>query len=292
MAFHHDARTRQLAHHAYEVLEPLHVVAYFGPQVREAEQALGMPFSPAYVGMRGAPLGSCSPALVSAAFFNFNPKVIEDGWREARSRYTPEQLLDARETVADKAFTRALGDGLQDPSLPGIVDRLTTILTKAPKGGRPLGAVNLDLDRTLTPHVALWQAATTVREWRGDGHIAALVASDLTPTQAVVFHEAEHPTHLPGKQMGRARAQKSRAWSDTEWAEAADALRHRGLLEPNDERLSDKGVELYQLIEDLTDDASASIWAGVDDAESILAAVLPFVHAVIDSGILPGGYQK
>lgn len=292
MDFRHDERIRRLSRHAYQVLEPLHVIAYFSPPVREVDDELGMSFSPAYVGMRAAPLGACSPAVVSAAFFNFNPTVVEDGWREARSRYSPEQLLDAREKIAHRALTAALGERLGDPALPRLVARLDELLSRAPQGGRPLGAANLDLDRSLEPHVALWQAATTVREWRGDGHIAALVAHELTPTQAVVFHEADRPADVPGHQMGRARAQKSRAWNAAQWADAVEELRSRGLLEPDAERLSARGVELYQRIEDLTDDVSARIWARVDDAEDVLAAATPFVHAVIDAGILPPAYRK
>ena len=41
--------------------------------------------------------------------------------------------------------------------------------------GRPLAAANAALPVPDRPHLALWQSLTTLREHRGDGHIAALM---------------------------------------------------------------------------------------------------------------------
>lgn len=293
MSFRHDERARGVARYAYQALEPLHLVAYFGPQVGEVSKAEGLGFYPSYVGFRAAPLGACAPAVVTAAFYNWNPAVIEKGWREALSSHSPAQLLEARERIADRALTGAFGELLRSDQLPRVVDRLNAVLGKAEKAGRALGAANLDLDRHPEPHVALWQATATWREWRGDGHLGALVANGLPPVEALVLHEAEHPDPaVKGFPMGKAALQKSRAWSDEQWAAAADNLRARGLLEAEGERLTPAGVDLYQLIEDQTDDAAASIWAGVDDADELFAAVRPFVKAVIDAGLLPGTAKK
>lgn len=293
MNFRHDERARGYARQAYDALEPLHLVAYFGPQVRAVAKAEGLGFHPSYVGMRAAPLGECSPAVVSAAFYNWNPEVVEKGWRTALDDHSPEQLLDARERIADQALTAAFGELRGSDQLPHVVGRLNEILAKAEKSGRALGAANLALSRDLEPHVALWQATATLREWRGDGHVAALVANGLPAIEALVLHEAEHPDpQVKGAPMGRSATQKSRAWTDEQWAAAAESLRGRGLLETDAERLTASGVELHQLLEDRTDDAAASIWAGVDDADEIFTAVRPFVKAVIDAGLLPGTTKK
>lgn len=293
MNFRHDERARSYARQAYSTLEPLHLVAYFGPQVGAVAKAEGLGFYPSYVGLRGAPLGACSPAVVTGAFYNWNPEVIESGWRTALETHSPAQLLDARERIADQALTGAFGELLGSDQLPRVVDRLNAILAKGAKSGRPLGAANLGLERNLEPHVALWQATATWREWRGDGHIAALVTNGLPAVEALVFHESEHPDpSIKGSGMGRAGTQKSRSWTDEQWAAGADALRSRGLLEPDAERLTAAGADLHKLIEDQTDDAAASIWAGVDDADELFAAVRPFVKAVIDAGLLPGTTKK
>lgn len=293
MTFRHSERARGYARQAYKALEPLHLVAYFGPQVGAAAKAEGLRFYPSYVGLRGAPLGACSPAVVTAAFYNWNPEVIESGWRTALETHTPEQLLEVRERIADQALTGAFGELLGNDQLPRIVDQLHAILAKAPKSGRPLGAANLALTRDLEPHVALWQATSTWREWRGDGHVAVLVAHGLTNVEALVFHESEHPDPtVKGAPMGKSATKQSRSWSDEQWDAAADSLRSRGLLEPDAERLTTAGADLYQQIEDRTDDAAASIWEGVDDAEELFAAVRPFVKSVIDAGLLPGTGKK
>ena len=292
MTFQHDERARGLARQAYKSLEPLHLVAYFGPQVGEVVKAEGLGFYASYVGMRAAPLGACAPAVVSATFYNWNPEVVESGWRKALESHSPDQLLQARERIADQALTGAFGELLGSDQLPRVVDRLNAILAKAAKAGRPLGAANLDLHRDLEPHVALWQATATWREWRGDGHIAALVANGLPAVEALVLHESEHPDPAVTSTLGKATTQKTRSWTDEQWGAAADSLRARGLLEPDAERLTTAGADLYQLIEDQTDDAAASIWAGVNDAEELLAAVRPFVKAVIDAGLLPGTGKK
>ena len=52
--------------------------------------------------------------------------------------------------------------------------------------GRPLAAANVALDWPEEPHLALWQAATVLREHHGDGHVTALVAAGLDGRQALV----------------------------------------------------------------------------------------------------------
>lgn len=290
MSFRHDERARGYARQAYQAFEPLHLVAYFGPQVREVSKQEGLGFYPSYTGFRAAPLGAANPSVVTAAFYNWNPEKIEPGWQQALSSHTPEQLLDARELIADKALTAAFGDLRTSDALPRLADRLNALLSKGDRVGRPLGAANLALtSRATEPHVELWQAFTTWREWRGDGHIAVLVTNGIGPIEALVFHESEHPDpSVKASRMGRAQTQQSRGWSDDEWNEAAESLRSRGLLEADAERLTSAGAELYQKVEDETDDAAAAVWDGVDDADEIFAAARPFVKAVIDSGMLPG----
>lgn len=47
--------------------------------------------------------------------------------------------------------------------------------------GRPLAAANSALPVEPDPYRRLWQAATTLREHRGDGHVIALVERDRRP---------------------------------------------------------------------------------------------------------------
>lgn len=52
--------------------------------------------------------------------------------------------------------------------------------------------------------------------------------------------------------------------------------------------LTEAGAALRQRVEDMTDDAAAAVWVGVEDAEDLIASFRPFSKAVISAGILPG----
>ena len=72
--------------------------------------------------------------------------------------------------------------------------------------------------------LALWHAITLLREFRGDGHIAALVESGVGPCEALVLQSTYGA-------IPRATLQQTRKWPDDEWDAAVDALRSRGWLD-------------------------------------------------------------
>lgn len=108
-------------------------------------------------------------------------------------------------------------------------------------GSRP-GDDNLaGSDRVLA---RLWQAATVLREHRGDGHIAALVDAQLDGCQALALRDALHG--------GRALMQPARGWTDAEWTAATAALAERGWLDRNG-RPTAAGRVAHESIEERTD---------------------------------------
>ena len=66
------------------------------------------------------------------------------------------------------------------------------------------------------PHLAYWHAATLLREHRGDGHLAALLAAGLDPVEALVSHTAT------GKGMAPRWVLATRGWRRADWEAAAD----------------------------------------------------------------------
>jgi Helix-turn-helix family len=52
--------------------------------------------------------------------------------------------------------------------------------------GRPLAAVKAERTVPDEPLARLWHAATLLREHRGDGHVAALIAARLDGAEALV----------------------------------------------------------------------------------------------------------
>jgi hypothetical protein len=118
--------------------------------------------------------------------------------------------------------------------------------------GRPLAMANAALAMPSEPHLALWQAATLLRESRGDGHVAALIAADLDPVETLITFGAEHS-------LDYAYLRKARGWPEEQWAAGVARLRDRGLI-VDAERLTDEGVRLRQWVEDRTDAAAARPW--------------------------------
>ncbi|SIR65109.1 SCO6745 family protein [Williamsia sterculiae] len=282
---------RDLARSAYETLEPFHVIAYFAPGLQQAATDVGLDLSGFYVGARGAPLGPCDASVVSAAFFNFSPSVVRPGWESALG-VGLTAVADRRYQLLDDTLRGALGSAVDDPELARLADRYTDIAAGLPLAGRTLASAWARSTSPDAAHLRLWRAVAILREWRGDGHVAALVLAGLDRAQALVFHEARHPDPTVRRRLlGRKFSQLSRGWSDADWDGAVETLVARGVLERADEggeRLTDAGVDLYADVEKRTDAAAAAAWADVDDAAELIAATRPYVKSVIDAGILPG----
>ena len=94
----------------------------------------------------------------------------------------------------------------------------------APTAGRALGAANAALPWPDEPLAVLWQAATVLRELRGDGHVLAQLAVGLDGLSTMVLRS--------GHDLDREALQPNRGWTDEEWAASA-ALTDRGLLGPD-----------------------------------------------------------
>ncbi|HKN96821.1 MAG TPA: hypothetical protein VJX10_06885, partial [Pseudonocardiaceae bacterium] len=128
----------------------------------------------------------------------------------------------------------------------------------APTAGRILAAANSVVPMPEAPHLALWQAATTLRESRGDGHVAALVAADLDPCETLVLFGAER-----GIDADYLKA--ARRWSDQEWQDATGRLADRGLVTAAG-AITDAGTELRHWIEDRTNESAAAPWRALGEA--------------------------
>lgn len=294
MTYKYSASDRAIARAAYEALEPFHVLAYFSPEIKNACADTGLDFHGWYVGARGAPMGPCDASVVAAAFFNFSPTVVTPGWDAAKA--VGLDVVNARRyQMLDETLRPILGDRIGDPVIDELADRYAEKAAALPMGGRPLAAAWARSTPPTEPHVRLWHSIAIIREWRGDGHIAALVVAGLDRLEALVLHESPHPDPtLRRRALGKKLVMITRGWSDEEWDGAVDRLVSRGLLERTEtgETMTAAGAELYDHLEELTDDAAAGAWSGDAKAEELLSATRPFVKAVIDAGVLPGTKKK
>ncbi|WP_134110840.1 SCO6745 family protein [Kribbella pratensis] len=276
------------ARRMWKALEPFHAITYFSPETRQATDALGLKGGwMSYFGCRAAPLGAVGPELVAAMFYNFHPAMVARSLPDAWTYATPEQLLDARLTAVDNAVRRLFPD---EPPYQTVwsgdaVKRAAELARQAaelaPVAGRPIAAANAALEWPDEPHLVLWHATTILRESRGDGHVAALVAAELSPCQALVTISAAGG---PSKEV----FQLNRRWSDEEWATASDDLRSRGLLDA-DGALTDSGRALRQQVEDTTDALADQGWRALGDerAGELHDVVRPMSAVLMSAGLIP-----
>ncbi len=143
--------------------------------------------------------------------------------------------------------------------------------------GRVLASANAALPEPAEPLARLWQAATLLREHRGDGHSAALVAAGLDGCEALVLRT--------GLDLTRRMLQPIRGWTDEEWDAAAARLARRGWLGP-DGRATPEGAAAHRAVEDATDLAAARPWARLGHAATEqLAGVLSPIALACAAGL-------
>ena len=127
---------------------------------------------------------------------------------------------------------------------------------------------------------ALWQACTTLREHRGDGHVAALTAAGLDGCQALVLFALS-------EQLPVAMFLDSRGWSLDEWEAARGALEARRLV--LGDRLTSEGTELRRSIEATTDDLAAPAFEVLDPGEApdLYEQLAGLARSVESGGVIP-----
>ncbi|MFF4957636.1 SCO6745 family protein [Streptomyces sp. NPDC001222] len=277
--------TEGLSRMMWELAEPVHDLVYFTPEARQAADELGMRgFWMGYVALRAAPLGPVPPAVVTSAFYVFHPsrvtRALPDAWRYA----TVTDILAARRRGVGLAMGRLFGqDALRSAGMAEAADLAWAAAEAADTAGRVLGAANQALDRPAEPHARLWQAVTTLREHRGDGHVAVLVSRGVGPVEALVLKAAA------GESDG-ALLREGRKWDAGAWHAAEAALRDRGWVEDGG-RLTGRGVAEHRAIEDATDAAAEGPWRALGhDATMRLAELLaPWARTVVAAGVIPSG---
>ena len=276
----------QTARATWRALEPYHAMTYFAPDPQEEYQALGLDSKAnraiGYFPARAAAMGAVSDAVVQATFFNFSALAVAFGMAGAWTTASPEQVQAARFRGADRALRRLCGDLLDTPDVVEAVELARTAAAGCTPYGRPLYAANAALAWPEPTHLQLFHAITLLREFRGDGHIAALVADGVSGLEAAVLHVAQ------GDLWKRGPLQTTRAYSDEEWDGAVAGLQERGWLD-GDAQFTDEGRAARLRVEDLTDVLALPAWEriGEDGCARLRELVTPLVQAVVSNGGFP-----
>jgi len=245
----------------WKLFEPYHAVVYFAPERSAFYARVGLKGGwMGYFASRGAALGPVPPEVIIATFYNFAPekvrRAIPDAWRLS----DPEAILAARLEVADVVLHRLLGDMVASPVLGEAAElarAAAEVAATADLTGRPLFAAHAALPWPDEPHLVLWQAATLLREHRGDGHMTQLLSAGIDGCEANVLMEAA--TKQAGRGMSAGTLRALRGWSEEEWASASARLIYRGWLEP-DGTLSQVAQDHRQVLEDRTDALAVLPW--------------------------------
>ncbi len=260
--------------------EPIHAVLFFAPETQAATDALGLKGGwMSYFGTRAAPLGAVTSEVVTSIFYGFHRRVVERAVPDAWSYASPSALLDARLSAMDAALRRVLGDDVEGDHVRRAAALAMDIVDEGDFTGRALGAANAALSWPDAPHLQLWQALGAIREGRGDGHVACLVAEQIGPCESLVLQGA----------TGRSDAdalRTRRGWSEEEWAAAIERLAARGLVD-DDGEINGAGRRARDLIETRTDRAAAGSMPIDGRAIDLVDAMRPLAERIMAGGEVP-----
>jgi hypothetical protein len=264
--------TPRYARGMWTLYEPVHAMTYFAPEGRAAFETAGLRgFWRGYFAGRAAPLGPIGPAPVIALFNGFAPAMVQRALPAVWSMIEPAAALDARAVGSAAALRRLAPDAAV---VERVASGLETAVARLELPGRALGAANVDLPRREDPYERLWQATATLREHRGDGHVAALVAVGFAGLPMLVLRAA--------LDIGRDQLQPTRGWTDDEWNAATTELVANELLDEAG-RVTETARQLIAEVERATDEAAAHAWAALEPDEITLLAseLLPIARACV-----------
>jgi hypothetical protein len=240
----------------WTLFEPVHAVTYFAPEARSAFEEAGLRgFWRGYFAGRAAPLGPVNGAVVGASFFNFSPAMVARAIPGVWELISPAEALRVRRAGAVSALRGLLG-GL-DSEVTAAASLLGRAAGELDCAGRVLAAANAALPLPEDPAGLLWEAATVLREHRGDGHFAAMATADIDGCEVLVLR--------CGLDMRREDLQPIRGWTDEQWDAAAARLTARGWIGPEG-TLTPAGRDVHATLEIATDQAASRPWARLGPA--------------------------
>lgn len=267
------------------VLEPVTGQVYFSPECHANYVALGFapsngqfngvaaPDGPAYFTSRGSVLGQVPGAVVAATFGVFNPEVVIPAVTFGWTKTDAATICQARTDGAIAQLERVLGPE------PAGAERVNELLARALEPLRPEGR-SLFAGQTALPLPdstlgQVWRRGDTLREFRGDSHLAAWISAGLDATEVGLLTELYWG--LPLRTYSR-----TRAWTDAQFDAATERLESRGLLA--DRAFTERGRDVRESIEDETDrQMRPALDALGDDVGELFAILGPWGQAVRDA---------
>ena len=281
-------RSRTLA----AALEPVIGQVFFAPECHAAYARLGfapspgqaglvhLPDGPAYFTSRGSLMGQVRPGVVAAAFGVFKPEIATAGVTLGWSLTDAATIFTARREGAVAQLERVLG-----PATAGV-DRASVLLERAvaplPVAGRSLFAgLRSWWDDPSDPWTRLFHLGDSLRECRGDAHIAAWSSAGLDGVEIGLLNDVY--MGLPLRSYVR-----TRGWSEEDLAAGVERLRDYAWLDGDE--LSDEGRDVREEIERATDlQMEPALDVLGDDLGELVAMLTPWGVAMREAGGYVGG---
>jgi hypothetical protein len=271
----------RLSRKAWADLEVLHVVGYFAPEVIAGYVELGLDKQLSYFPARAAALGEAGPELTLATFYVFAPWLVEAALPAAWDTTTPSAMVTARRAGMAAALGRVLGS----PDVGEALQIARDVCSGLSPQGRPLFAAHASLPWPDEDLLALWHAATLLREHRGDGHISVLQVAGIDPVEATVLGGMYSST------TGFLR--KTRGWSEEEYDAATARLQRRGWLDAEG-GFTEPGRAARQQVEDDTDRLALEGWAqvGTERTARLHDLLSPLREQIRAAEVLPRSLRR
>lgn len=283
-----DSADHALARSLWMACETIHAVTYFHPTCLAAWRDAGCSgFWMGYFVGRFAPMGAVGGSAAEAIAFGFGPKLprraLPAGWHAV----PPDHALTVRASAAAAVLAEA---GIDAAAAAALGAGLAELVASAAPGGRPMGAANQSVTvPSADPHAALWQACTTLRELRGDTHVAHWLAAGADGIVANVLTTAVHG-HDPAALVA------ARGYLADEWHRAIDRARRLAWVDPAAGSAPDRlvatelGREVHRNVERATDAAAAAEYAQVADTDHVRRLVgeaTEVAAQVVELDVLP-----
>ncbi len=261
----------------WQAIEVIHDVVYFAPDAKDRYEAIGLKgYWMGYFASRSAALGRPAPEVVVALFHGFAPRMVHRALPDAWSMAEREEILATRFDLARDT----LAPGLAEADVDRLAREVAAIWPSLDFAGKGLAAAHAALPAPDDSIGVLWHAATVLREYRGDCHVAILTAAGLGGAAANALAMAD------GRVAPNQR--ERRGWTEEEWTAAQDLLRDRGWIDLSG-AITDEGRAARAQIEDATDRVSAATFDREAQARTVTVAdeLVAAARAIEVSGVLP-----
>lgn len=270
--------TARAARALARVVEPIHAVAYYTPEINGFRDDGFRGWWHAYMAYRPAPMGAVTASTAIATLYNFSPAMVERAIPGVWDIMAPQRVIERRDQLVNAALDRLFADGAMAAEVAEAAGLARAACADLPVEARPLFAAHAALPWPSDPAMVLWHACTLLREFRGDNHNLVLAAHGVDGVECHVLMAA----HGHGNQP---TLEGIRGWTRDEWLAAVARLGARGWV-GTDGAYTAAGRAVRVAIERETDDLCA---AAIDNLGADGSARLAQVGSAICDHLIAAG---